>query len=108
MIKSTQQDWLHKLQHLCHQQIEGVVGIGPNLIDKSAKPSLYMLAAKVLYSGFYGFTGGSLAACTVHQQIQGRLFCFLRRDLHNPRHSGNTMTEVMRHEKNAIDNMAAK
>ena len=54
----SQQHRFYKLQHLCHQQIEGIVGIGSNLIDKGAKPSLYMLAAKVLYSGFYGLTGG--------------------------------------------------
>ena len=53
-----QQNRLHKLQHLCHQQIERIIGIGPNLIDKAAKPSLYMLMAKVLYSGFYSLTGG--------------------------------------------------
>ena len=54
----SQQHRFYKLQHLCHQQIEGIVGIGSNLIDKGAKPSVYVLAAKALYSGFYGLTGG--------------------------------------------------
>ena len=67
----SQQNRLHKLQHLRHQQIEGIVGIGPNLIDKSAKPSLYMLAAKVLYSGFYGLTGG-FAGCLHGIQIRSK------------------------------------
>ena len=54
----SQQHRFYKLRHLCHQQIEGIIGIGPNLIDKAAKPSLYMLAAKSLHSGSYGLTGG--------------------------------------------------